>query len=78
VEVLKMKIKPMNFEQPHEREPRKPTEDAIIKWVTKYGRCISPRTGKYGVSYNGKAYLSEDTRALVVMICKDNGIEVEE
>jgi len=71
-------VRHVDLKQPRELTPKKPTEDTIIEWVIKYGRCISPRTGKYGVSYGGKAYLSEDTRDLVVMICKDNGIEVEE
>jgi len=60
-------VRHVDLKQPRELTPKKPTEDTIIEWVI-----------KYGVSYGGKAYLSEDTRDLVVMICKDNGIEVEE
>ena len=72
-----MKIKKMYLKQEKPNKIRNATEEDIINYVCKYGRCVSPVKGLYGVSYNGRAYLMPDTRDLVVAICNDNNIPFE-
>jgi len=49
------------------------TESDIVNYVILHGKYIN---GEYIVSWNGKAYAANDTRSLVVKICKMEGITV--
>ena len=49
-------------------------EETIIKHVQKYARYYGiPK--RYGVEWSGKTYFADDTRTLVLLICRDEGVE---
>lgn len=53
------------------------TEEDVIAHVCEHGEYRDlPTKSVYSVSWKGKAYRAEDTRDLVVAICKDEGIRV--
>jgi hypothetical protein len=52
------------------------TEDQIIEHVQKHGRYHTLPRPFYAVQWDAKMYHAQDTRDLVIQICKAEGLKV--